>query len=54
MQVSEILEMKKGIKAKLMAATSLLLVSAILLSLTTYAWFILSTAPEVTERINQA
>ena len=41
--------MKKGIKAKLMAATSLLLVSAILLSLTTYAWFILSTAPEVTE-----
>lgn len=49
MQVSEILEMKKGIKAKLMAATSLLLVSAILLSLTTYAWFILSTAPEVTE-----
>lgn len=37
MQVSEILEMKKGIKAKLMAATSLLLVSAILLSLTTYA-----------------
>lgn len=49
MQVSEILEMKKGIKAKLMAATSLLLVSAILLSLTTYAWLILSTAPEVTE-----
>lgn len=49
MQVSEILEMKKEIKAKLMAATSLLLVSAILLSLTTYAWFILSTAPEVTE-----
>ena len=49
MQVSEILEMKKGIQAKLMAATSLLLVSAILLSLTTYAWFILSTAPEVTE-----
>ena len=49
MQVSEILEMEKGIKAKLMAATSLLLVSAILLSLTTYAWFILSTAPEVTE-----
>lgn len=49
MQVSEILEMKKGIKSKLMAATSLLLVSAILLSLTTYAWFILSTAPEVTE-----
>ena len=49
MQVSEILEMKKGVKAKLMAATSLLLVSAILLSLTTYAWFILSTAPEVTE-----
>lgn len=36
------------VKKKLMAAISMLLVSAIMLVSTTYAWFTLSTAPEVT------
>lgn len=37
-----------GIKKKFMAAVSMLLVSAIMLVSTTYAWFTLSTAPEIT------
>lgn len=49
MEIKEILSRKKQIKTKLMAATSMLLVSSIMLSTTTYAWFTLSTAPEVTE-----
>lgn len=41
--------MQKQVKAKLMSAVALLLVSAILLSTSTYAWLVLSTAPEVSE-----
>lgn len=40
--------MPAGIRNKLMAAVSMLMVSAIMLVSTTYAWFTLSTAPEVT------
>jgi hypothetical protein len=36
-----------GIRNKLMAATSMLLVSSILMVTSTYAWFTLSTAPEI-------
>ena len=41
---------KRGIdiKTKLMAAICMLLVSSIMMVSTTYAWFTLSTAPEVT------
>lgn len=39
---------KVSLKTKLMSALSLLLVSTILLGTSTYAWFVLSTAPEVT------
>ena len=49
MEIKEILTMRKQVKAKLMSAVALLLVSAILLSTSTYAWFVLSTAPEVSE-----
>ena len=49
MEIKEILSRKKQIKTKLMAATSMLLVSSIMLSTTTYAWLTLSTAPEVTD-----
>lgn len=49
MEIKEILTMQKQVKAKLMSAVALLLVSAILLSTSTYAWFVLSTAPEVSE-----
>lgn len=49
MGIAEVLKMKKSVKTKLMAAISMLLVSAILLSTSTYAWFVLSTAPEVKE-----
>lgn len=38
----------KHIKSKLMAAISMLMVSTIMLMSSTYAWFTLSTAPEVT------
>lgn len=37
-----------GLRKKLMAATSMLLVAAIMLVSTSYAWFTLSTAPEIT------
>lgn len=43
----ELRSKKLNVRSKLMAALSLLLVSTILLSSTTYAWFVLSTAPEV-------
>lgn len=36
------------LKRKLMAATSMLLISAVLLAVTSYAWLVMSTAPEVT------
>lgn len=49
MEIKEILTMQRQVKAKLMSAVALLLVSAILLSTSTYAWFVLSTAPEVSE-----
>lgn len=38
---------QKDIKSKLMAAIAMLLVSSIMMVSTTYAWFTLSTAPEV-------
>jgi hypothetical protein len=41
-------QMPSSIKRKLMAALSMLLVSSIMLVSSTYAWFTLSTAPEVT------
>lgn len=47
MSKEKILAMQKQVTGKLMAAISMLLVSAILMCLTSYAWFILSTAPEV-------
>lgn len=47
MSKERILAMQKQVTGKLMAAISMLLVSAILMCLTSYAWFILSTAPEV-------
>lgn len=40
-------KMPSGIRNKLMAAVSMLVVSAIMMVSTTYAWFTLSTAPEV-------
>ena len=39
---------KQDIKTKLMAAIAMLLVSSIMMVSSTYAWFTLSTAPEVT------
>lgn len=47
-RTEELRKYKNTIKSKLMASIAMLLVSSILLSSTTYAWFILSTAPEVT------
>ena len=41
-------EKPKTLKRKLMAATSMLLISAVLLAVTSYAWLVMSTAPEVT------
>lgn len=49
MSVEEILQMQKRITGKLTAAIAMLLVSSILLGMTSYAWFILSAAPEVKE-----
>lgn len=48
MRTEELRKHKASIKSKLMAAIAMLLVSTIMLSSTTYAWFVLSTAPEVT------
>ena len=41
-------EKPKTLKRRFMAATSMLLISAVLLTVTSYAWFVMSTAPEVT------
>ena len=41
-------EMPAGIRNKMVAAVAMLLVASILMVSTTYAWFTLSTAPEVT------
>ena len=48
MAKSKKIRMPAGIRNKLMAAVSMLLVSTIMMVSTTYAWFTLSTAPEVT------
>ena len=45
---SKTLKMQRQLKNKLMAAISMLLVSSLMLVTSTYAWFTLSTAPEVT------
>lgn len=42
------IQMPAGIRQKMMAAVSMLMVSSIMLVSSTYAWFTLSTAPEVT------
>ena len=39
--------MPAGIRNKMMAAVSMLMVSSIMMVSSTYAWFTLSTAPEV-------
>ena len=41
-------ERPQTLKKRLMSALAMLLISTLLLSTTTYAWFVLSTAPEVT------
>ena len=41
-------QMPAGIRNKMMAAVSMLMVSCIMLVSSTYAWFTLSTAPEIT------
>ena len=46
-KTKELRSRKFSVKSKLMAAVAMLLVSTIMLSSTTYAWFVLSTAPEV-------
>ena len=48
MAKSKKVRMPAGVRNKLMAAVSMLLVSTIMMVSTTYAWFTLSTAPEVT------
>ena len=48
MKVSNNKQHPQGIKRKLMSSLAMLLVSTILLTTTSYAWFVLSTAPEVT------
>ncbi|MBQ8230766.1 MAG: hypothetical protein IJZ34_02365, partial [Lachnospiraceae bacterium] len=42
------LKRQQDLKTKLMAAISMLLVSSLMMVTSTYAWFTLSTAPEVT------
>jgi len=48
MEKSKKFRMPAGIRNKLMAAVAMLLVSSIMMVSSTYAWFTLSTAPEVT------
>ncbi len=48
MAKTKTVKMPAGIRTKLMAAIAMLLVSTILMVSSTYAWFTLSTAPEVT------
>ena len=43
-----VISQRKAIQIKLMAATSMLLVACIMLISASYAWFTLSTAPEIT------
>lgn len=43
-----VISQKKSIQKKLLAATSMLLVACIMLISASYAWFTLSTAPEIT------
>lgn len=47
MNTKELRGYKVGLKSKLMGAVAMLLVSAIMVSSATYAWFVLSTHPEV-------
>lgn len=48
MEKTKPVRMPAGIRNKLMAAVAMLLVSSIMMVSSTYAWFTLSTAPEVT------
>ena len=48
MKENKSMRMKNSIQKKLMAATSMLMVAVIMMVSSTYAWFTLSTAPEVT------
>lgn len=47
MERKEMLKQLDQMKSKLMGAVAMLLVAAILMGSTSYAWFVLSTAPEV-------
>lgn len=47
MERQEMLKWKKAAWQKLMGAIAMLLVASIMMSATSYAWFVLSTAPEV-------
>lgn len=46
-KTKELRSRKLSVRSRLMAAVAMLLVSTIMLTSTTYAWFVLSTAPEV-------
>lgn len=46
-KTTELRGKKTSVRTKLAAAVAMLLVSTIMLTTTTYAWFVLSTAPEV-------
>ena len=46
-RTSELRQRRNSLKARLTAALSMAIISAIMLTGTTYAWFVLSTAPEV-------
>ena len=48
MKETKTMRLKHSIQKKLMAATSMLMVAVIMMVSSTYAWFTLSTAPEVT------
>ena len=49
MERQEMLKWKKAAWQKLMGAIAMLLVASIMMSATSYAWFVLSTAPEITD-----
>ena len=49
MTIQEVLQLKQKVARKLTATIALLLVAAIMLGTSTYAWRVLSTAPEVRE-----
>ena len=44
----------KKIQPRLMAALSMLLISAVMLASTSYAWFVLSTAPDICAKLRIA